>query len=140
MKTMLMLALLAALTLGQQQNSPGASLTLLAPPLPTPGQTYPLNVFTLLVSGTPGQPFMLFVVDGPPWYGAIQIPQGSVDLAPWSSPLGIVLLAEGTVGAGWTTTLVSGPAIQFDVSIQAAVWDPLAANGFTLTQAIHIAF
>lgn len=143
MKSFILVLVLCVVVFGQQQNTPGASLTLIPTPPPIPGQTWPINVTSLEISGTPGQPYWLYVGDGAPWYGALQLPQGSVDIAFWN---GLVLLVEGTLPAAipgesvGTIVMTSGPIISLDVTLQAAVWDPLASNGFTLTQAIHLSF
>lgn len=130
MRLLTMIACLAALAVGQQANSPTASLEV----------TGDGTTFTIGISGLPAQAWALYVADGPPAYGAMWVCSASVDLAYWN---GVVEVAAGltgpadVVGQGHATIAATLPP-GLSLTMQATVTDPNAPCGLALTQAVYV--
>lgn len=147
------LCLAAISASAQQSNSLAATLTInnetalvgpISAPVPSPGPAF------IRVSGEPAMPFLLIMGDLAP--GWVQVPGvGSLDLFPTT----MTFIANGfvptsTIDAfavtaaedGTATFATSMPAglLGPSVAFQAAVMDPTAASGVTLTAATRVNF
>lgn len=134
MRSTIITLVLAVVSLGQQPNTPNASLSTTS--LTTSGGS--ITYCAAIVSGAPKQLYWLFVAPGPPVYTSWMGCQGNLDL----NLTGLQLYASGCLDlsgvASHAHTFGPPGTNGIHVTIQAAVVDPWSSCTFTLTAAQEI--
>ena len=136
--------LISALALGQQPNTPAASMTVdgvSGPPYPIATSVRTNTTATVAVSGAAGAPFIIALsATGIAQPGAALTGGGLVDLPLVPAPVIAVQAALDASGTSQLSVLVPPPGtppagipIGHQEALQGAVSDPLSPAGFTLT-------